>query len=368
MRQGQGTEQAPFFSQDGTAGIAAQLAASTARGGCIHLPNGRYDLTRTIEIDTPCTRLEGDVWAYNSDPNGVFETRFGTKLRLIGRDHPALSVGVTRTAEGCYLRDLGIQGDIIGMDTRPLLDMANPLASSGLTFSHTRIDQAEFSKLSFCGLHCAVAAVEDAEIDACLFEGLNVDGCAIGMYFAPRAAYYVRMRKWVAADNPFYGLYANGHGRQINNLEITDIQFIRSGGAFTDGDGLTHAAVCLDGISGCIFRNNLIDDAGVFWYFAPDATQNSRHDTVVQATTGLLVRGHGNRIIGNIIANSHADSMWVEGDGNILMNNIADRDVVLCGHGNTVSGLVFTTPEARLRVQGADNVIMGVPEDRIVRL
>lgn len=112
------------------------------RGGLVHLDCGRYDLSDTVCINTPCTRLQGDVWAYNADPNGVFETSFGTKLRLIGRDHPALSVGITRTAEGCVVRDLGIQGDIIGMDTRPLLDMAHPLHSSGLTFSHTRIDQA----------------------------------------------------------------------------------------------------------------------------------------------------------------------------------------------------------------------------------
>lgn len=218
MRKGLGTENVPFFSEDGTAGIAEELNIKKERGGLTHLPCGRYDLTSPIEIDTPCTCLEGDVWAYNSDPNGVFETRFGTKLRMNGRDYPALSVGITRTAEGCVIRNLGIQGDITGMDTRPLLNMQKPLHSSGLTFSHTRIDQAEFSKISFCGLHCAVCAEGDSEIDACLFEGLNVDGCAIGAYFAPRAAYYVRFRKWVAADNPFYGVYANGVGRNIKAL------------------------------------------------------------------------------------------------------------------------------------------------------
>lgn len=366
MRLGQGTETEPFISPDGTAGVADELRLRRERGGLTHLPCGRYDLSSTIEIDTPCTRLEGDVWAYNSDPNGVFETRFGTKLRLIGRKHPALSVGITRTAEGCVIRDLGIQGDIVGMDTRLLLDLQHPLRSSGLTFSHTRIDQAEFSKLSFCGLHCAVCAAEDAEIDACLFEGLNVDGCAVGMYFAPRAAYYVRFRKWVAADNPFYGVYANGHGRQINNLEITDIQFIRTGGAFTDDDGLIHAAVCLDGISGCIFRNNLIDDAGVFWYFAPDAGSNAQHETICRETTGLWVNGHGNRIVDNIIANSHGESIRVQGSGNILLNNIVDHDVIVTGSGHIIQGLVFTQPDARLILSGTDHQVSGVDPSRIV--
>ena len=91
------------------------------------------------------------------------------------------------------------------------------------------MDQAEFSRLSFCGLQCGICACGGAEVDACLFERLNVDGCAIGAYFAPKAAYYVRFRQWVAADNPYYGLYVNGENRQNRRMEISGIQFIRSG-------------------------------------------------------------------------------------------------------------------------------------------
>ena len=182
--------------------LAEKIRGLGPRSGRIRLPAESFSLSETIEIDQPCVCLEGDVWAYSSDPNGVFESRYGTQLRLRGTSFPALSVGVTRTAEGCVIRELGIQGDITGMDTRPLFDLNRPLASSGLTLSRTRVDQAEFSKLSFCGLHCGVCACDEAEVDACLFERLNVDGCAVGAYFAPRAAYYVRFHKWVAADNP----------------------------------------------------------------------------------------------------------------------------------------------------------------------
>lgn len=366
MRHGLGSESQPYFSANGTAGIDKEIKALSERGGLVHLANGRYDLSETICIDTPCIRLEGDVWAYNSDPNGVFETRFGTKLRMTRPGFPALSVGITRTAEGCVIRDLGIQGDIKGMDTRPLFNMDKPLASSGLTFSHTRIDQAEFSKLSFCGLHCAVCATADAEIDACRFEGLNVDGCAVGMYFAPRAAYYVRFNKWVAADNPYYALYVYGRDRQINNLDISDIHFIRCGGAFTENDGHIHAGVCLEDVNGAIFRENLIDDAGIFWYFDPEANQNSEHQVTECRTISLFIRGNNNKILNNIVTNSHAESMVVEGSGNVLLNNIVDGNVVLRGHGNTVNGLVFTTPDARLLVSGRDNSLTGVPEDRIL--
>ncbi len=345
--------------------IREMISGLGPRSGRIRLAAQQYDVRETICIDRPCVCLEGEVWAYSSDPNGVFESRFGTQLRLRGRSHPALSVGVTRTAEGCVIRDLGIQGDIEGMDTRPLLNMKQPLASSGLTLSRTRVDQAEFSKLSMCGLHCGVCAAEEAEVDACLFERLNVDGCAIGAYFAPRAAYYVRFHEWVAADNPYYGVYVNSDGRQNKRMEITKIQFIRTGGAFEEGDGMIHAAVCLDHVDTCVFRDNLIDDAGVFWYFPPNATENGAHETRTSETVSLYVHGNENTIADNVISNSHAASMQVRGNGNLLLNNIADRDVILEGNGNTVSGLFFTAPEARLVVRGENNRILGVPEERI---
>ena len=346
--------------------IVAALKALGPRGGRVRVPAVPHDLESTLEIDQPCVFLEGDVWAYSADPNGVFESRCGSQLRLRGRGFPALSVGVTRTAEGCVIRDLGIQGDIVGMDTRPLFDMAHPLASSGLTLSHTRVDQAEFSKLSLCGLHCGVCACDGAEVDTCLFERLNVDGCAVGAYFAPRAAYYVRFHEWVAADNPYYALYVNGEGRQNRRMEITKIQFIRSGGAFAENDGLVHAAVWLEGVDTCIFRDNLIDDAGVFWLFEPDATDNGAHETRVFPTVSLYVHGHDNTIADNVISCSHAASMVVRGAGNVLMNNVVDGDVVVEGNGNVVSGLVFTAPEARLILRGENNRVWGVPKDRIV--
>ena len=352
----------PAFSD-----IGKMVKALGPRSGRVHLPAAQYNLDRTIQIDQPCVCLEGDVWAYNSDPNGVFESRFGTQLRLRGTSFPALSVGISRTAEGCLIRDLGIQGDIVGMDTRPLLKMDSPLASSGLTLSHTRVDQAEFSKLSFCGLQCAVCACDEAEVDACLFERLNVDGCAIGAYFAPRAAYYVRFHKWVAADNPYYGLYVNAQGRQNKGMEISQIQFIRSGGAFEESDGLLHAAVCLEGLSDCIFRDNLIDDAGMFWYFPPDAESNSAHETRIFPTVSFFLHGDRNTVSGNVISNSHTNSMHICGDRNILLNNVCDRDVVMEGNGNVISGLFLTSPDARLILCGEDNQVWNVPEERIVR-
>ena len=265
------------------------------------------------------------------------------------------------------IRDLGIQGDIAGMDTRPLFDLSQPLASSGLSLSSTRVDQAEFSKLSMCGLHCGICACDNAEVDACLFERLNVDGCAVGAFFAPRAAYYVRFHKWVAADNPYYGLYVNSEGRQNRRMEITQIQFIRTGGAFRKGDGLIHAAVCLENVDTCIFRGNLIDDAGVFWLFSPDAKGNGDHQTIIFPTVSLYCHGNENTIADNVISCSHAESIVIHGNRNVLLNNIVDGDVVIEGNSNTVSGLIFTSEKARLILRGENNQVWGIPQERIVR-
>ncbi len=347
--------------------IVSGIRSLGPRSGRIRLPADRIELTETLEIDQPCLCLEGEVWAYSADPNGVFESRHGTQLRLRGTSFPAVSVGVTRTAEGCVIRELGIQGDITGMDTRPLFDLDHPLASSGLTLSRTRVDQAEFSKLSMCGLHCGICACGEAEVDACLFERLNVDGCAVGAYFAPRAAYYVRFHSWVAADNPYYGLYVNGEGRQNRRMEISRIQFIRSGGAFTEDDGLVHAAVCLEKTDTCIFRENLIDDAGVFWLFDPSASANSDHRTIVFPTVGFYCHGNENVIADNVVSCSHADAMRIRGDRNVLMNNTVDGDVLIEGNGNTVSGLVFTADRARLVIRGEGNQVWGVLPERVIR-
>ena len=83
-------------------------------------------------------------------------------------------------------------------------------------------------------------------------------------------------------------------------------------------------------------------------------------------TVPLFVRGNENTIANNVISNSHAASIHVQGSRNILLNNTTDRDVILEGDGNVISGLVFTTPEARLVVRGENNRILGVPDDRVL--
>ncbi|MBE5772406.1 MAG: hypothetical protein E7337_00550 [Clostridiales bacterium] len=351
-------------------GTDIALALKTLQGGGkVFVPAGSYDICAPVVMDIPCQKLEGEVWNYSSDPNGVFESRYGTKLRMRRNDIPAIDIAPQRVLGGNVIRDIGIQGNISGMDTRGLFDFSNPAAASGLYFGGQRIDQAEFSKISFCGLASAVCAAGDSEIDACTFEKLNTDGCCIGIYFSPRAAFYPMFRQCIVADNPAYGFFADGRGRIIHNVEVSECRFVRNGGAFPE-DGLPHAAVCLYHINKCALRDNLIDDPGTFWYYDPNATCNDQRQPSHRKTTAIHVEGCENRITGNTVLNSSAESIVVKGDRNILLNNIVDGDIVVEGTGNILSGNVFTKPEARLVLKGKceGTQISGIPEDRIVRM
>ena len=55
----------------------------------------------------------------------------------------------------------------------------------------------------------------------------------------------------------------------------------------------------------------------------------------------------------------------VEGNENLLLNNICDADVVIRGNGNQIVNLVFTNPSARLILEG-DNDVTGVSDKYII--
>ena len=335
------------------------------------MENGEYPLQEALVVDASSLCLCGDVWACNTDPNGVFETDHGTKLRMQGKGFAAIRVGEkTDPISGAVVKNLGVQGDIRGMDTRPYVDFDHPEKMAGLCLSAVRTDQCEFSKLSFCGLANGVCASENAEIDACLFEKLNVDGCGNGIWFAPRASFYAHIRSCVLADNPYYAFYAQGKGRVIHNLDISDCIFVRSGGAFREGDGRIPAAVLFDHINNCAIDRCLFDDPGTHWYFAADAGKNEQRQPSYRKTVALCIIGNENRITGNTFLHSSDNAIRVEGNGNVLMNNITDHSVCIRGRGNQVIGLAFTSPEGKLILEGEaaeTTFVTGVEESRIIR-
>lgn len=340
----------------------------SANGGKVYLPVGQYDIEEPIIVDTPCIKIEGEVWNYSSDPNGVFESKYGTKLRLQRNDIPAIFVSKENVLGGNVIKDIGIQGNIVGMDTRGAFDFSNPSASAGICFDGKRVDQAEVSKVSCCGLGSAICVTGTAEIDGCTFEKINTDGCCIGIYFAPGASFYPMFRNCICADNPWYGFFANGDGIEMHNLDINDFKFVRNGGAFLDEFPYPKAAVCFYKVSNCSVRNNTFDLTGTFWYYDDDATENCQRQPSVQPTPALWIDGNSNRIIGNTFSNSASDAIVVNGDNNIIMNNIVDKNIIINGNNNVVANNVFTNADAKIIVfeNSKGTEFVNVPESRIV--
>ena len=371
VRFGCGTESNPYYSDDKTAGIQTELDSLSERGGLLQLDSGRYDIEKSIVFDTSSLTLSGGVWACNVDPNGVFESNFGTKIRMHGKDFPALVMGDKRPSiAGAIIRDIGVQGDIVGMDTRPLVDFDNLKKGAGLCLDSVRTDQCAFTKLSFCGLATAVTATDNAEIDACIFENINTDGCGNGFWFSPRASYYARFRTCIVADNPYYGFYIGGKGKHIHNLEILDSHFVRNGGCFADSDGHLPAAVFFDHVSHCALTHCIFDAPGVFWYYEDDAKENEERQPSKRKVPALRIIGNENRIRDNTFLNSSDDSIRIDGNRNILIGNIVDGNVRISGEGNTVATLIFTKPNARLILEGKakdTTVLLGVEEWRVVK-
>ena len=363
---GEGSERSPYTAPDGPAGLQTALDSLSAHGGAVRLPAARYDLTKSIEMNLSGTCIAGDVWACNTDPNGVFETPYGAKLRVNGKGFPALRVGTDHLVSGCLVREVGVQGDIVGMDTSTHFDIADPTAAAGLVMDAVRTDQCTFTRMSFCGLGAGIAVAGNAEVDACRFEDCNTDGCGVGLYFSPHASYYARVQRCVMADSPYYGAFVDGRGKHIHNLEITETHFVRNGGCLTP-DMPQPAAVSLLQVSSCAVERNNFDDPGTFWYYEPTATANNQRQPRKQTLVALHVSGNRNRIRDNVFQHSKGTAVILEGDCNVMMNNITDGDVIVSGKGNVICGLALLK-DARLILRNAqDTVISGVPEDRIVR-
>ena len=366
---GSGTETDPYRSADGSAGINTALKTLSERGGRLRLPCARYDLTESVVLNLSSTKLAGDVWACNTDPNGVFESRYGTKIRLNGMSFPAIRVGDSKVISGALIEGLGIQGDVTGMDTRPYFDLNAPTAGAGLAFDSTRTDQCEVDKLSLCGLAVGVAVTGGAEVDACQFTRCNMDGCGIGVYFAPHASYYARFRDCIIADTPYYGFFVDARKTFMHNLEITGTHFVRNGGCLHQRPELPQpAAVSLLNVKSCAIERNNFDDPGTYWHYADTATENNERQPQKHPIPALAVTGERNRIRDNVFQHTTGDAVIINGNGNVLMNNISDGNVVISGDGNQIIGLALQKDAKLILTPNSTNtVILGVDESRIVR-
>lgn len=338
------------------------------RGGYAKIKSAK--ITSTLTLDSSSSTLDGGTWSCNTDPNGVFASNYGTKLKCANGDFPLLKIGANvDLVTGSIVKNVGFQGNIVGMDTRQITDFTNPERNAGIVLDNARTDQCEFYKLSFCGLSSAVCVTNNAEVDANIFEKINADGCGNSIYFSPLYSYYTRFTDCICADNPYYGFYAKCN-KALHNLILNGCHFVRNAGGFTDNDGLTHCAVFFDGVNECEIKNCLIDAPGVFWYYDDNATSNDERQPSTRNAVGLQVNGNKNRICDNTFLNSTCESIIINGDGNVLLNNIVDGTVIINGKNNYISNLVFTNDDAKLILKGdaiSSTKIFGISDERIIK-
>lgn len=78
-----------------------------------------------------------------------------------------------------------------------------------------------------------------------------------------------------------------------------------------------------------------------------------------------------NRITDNTVLHASGDAIVVEGEKNVLMNNIVDGSIRIRGKGNVVVNPVFTRENAHLILEGeaaGSTVLTGVTESKIERI
>lgn len=331
------------------------------------LKAGKYFIDTPLFVDKSCINFSGEIWNYPSDPNGVFESVYGTKLK-IKKDSFGLQVGKGVSIGGTTVSNFGFQGDIIGMDTRKTFCKESISNNAGIVFLDGRVDQCEFNKLSFTGLSIGMLAIDNSEIDACVFDKCNFDGCYVGIYFKPRASYYPKITNCVFGDNPSYGIFVDGTTTQMHHLELCNSKFVRNCGA--NIHSTENASIYFKNVNECLIYNNVIDDAGSFWYYNDDATSNDERQISSTDSVGILVKGNKNNVFNNVITNSKKVSIVVQGNNNILVGNIVDGDVIIDGENNVVNSLAFSTPDAKLILRGVASTtteVVGVSANRIIK-
>ena len=170
---------------DGTSGIAPALNARTG-GGKVVIPKGIYAITQQIVIPSRNLNIEGAVWNYPQDPNGVHPSNTGTKLSLL--TNTIESVFKTNSdMSGMRMSQLGFQGltttwDYDNADGNGVDYYYDPenIKNVGLFIGSGRFDQVSLHRLSFCG--CSVGILAKYTIDANVWSEINTDGCDFGIF------------------------------------------------------------------------------------------------------------------------------------------------------------------------------------------
>lgn len=325
-------------------------------GKKVYLPSNEYLLKSPIKIDK-AINLQGEFRYYPNDPNGVFENVGGAKLKTEGNFN-AVEIS-TDLIGGILISEIGVQGNIYGMDTRNSFDEKD--ISSGISIIKGRIDQGNFNRISVTGKPSAISILKGGEIDATLFQNVNTDGCAVGVYFCPEHTYYARFDSCVIADTPDCGFYAKSNGSS-HDLSITNCYFVRNAGQAK----FSNNAVYISGINSVNFTNNVIDDTGTFWYYHPTAKSNGDKTEIKENATSLYINGNKCIISNNQIVGGTGNAVILEGDDNLISSGIYDKNIIISGNNNTVNGVKLLNGAKLILKDAINTQIYGVDEKDVI--
>lgn len=391
----------PFEGVDGAGGINIAILR-LKQGGKVRIPSANFLLTRPIIVSSRSIKIEGDSWNYPNDPNGVYASNEGSKLK-VDVDGSGLQLN---NASGTTISDIGFQGQYTNGEVKGTFDRTMPIKNSGICSVVGRNDQMEISRVSCQGLSAGFSIVPNGDIDATIFERLNADGCNIAFLFSPKDTYYAKVRDSIFADCPAYGVcvikntMSDAHNLQM--LTIDGIVCVRNGGGFSKqqleqfGNDMA-AGMLISGVVYSMIINNQIDNSGVYW----DTTRASEvgylfeyanSENIISNNTGevfatkdyvydchgLILEGHetlvsNNRVNGtrggyalkvignynNVVNNTlnGTKGIYLNGNSNNVTNNIVKGDIEIDGNNNKLSDIFISSGKTIIIHSGNNNYI-----------
>ena len=369
---GLGTEERPYISLDGTGGLTQAMFNLEARAGKVRIPSARFNLTASPVVKRKNIHIEGDAWNYSNDPNGVYESPNGSKLRLMSAELAGLIFSGVANISGGRVSQIGVQGTIANSNTKGLFSIANAAKHTGANFPSARVDQFEMYRFNACGLSSGLSFT-GGDIDACIFDRLNVDGCNVGIYFSPTNTYYTKFKDSIVADCPSQGMWVKKAvgGNDLQMLIIEGLVLVRNCGAMTAAQlsESEAASLLITGVVTSIIRGNQIDNTGVWWeYFTTGNGTKTIHTMVAAA---LIFSGSGSKIHDNIIGGATGNSAIIRGANNEVTNNkfAANNSLLIEGSSNIISSnTVSSSTPYSIEVKGNSNVISNCSVTKSIRI
>lgn len=360
---GDGSEANPYTSADGTAGFTTAIASvkATGRSGKVYAADNRYNISSPIDINQSNMSIEGSLWNYPNDPNGVAESPYGTKLVLMNSSAYVLGLIGSGILGGLTLEKFGLRSNTVRNTTfsgsiyNPIFYPSAKYQDAAIVFGGCRVDQMEINKLGFNNFGVGIYFASDAQIDTCTIRKSNLDGQGIGI-FVESTCFFLTIKDNVISDCSGAGVVITGSS--ITNLRITGNTFVRNAGltqasAWGELCSVQCSAVC------AIISDNIFENTG-------QNIAGDRSPVTTNASSIFLPPGDLKSIISNnVLKNGFGIGIKCAGNicsfqGNYILDHANDSGYLISGGGNNISGGEVFNCKKGIEITGSDNFIGGV--------